>query len=102
MYICHIWLFSIRRKKGRQPTCTDTSRNSPPRDSTCSFTAGLTSYALTIAPMLLAVPTADKPATPPPMMNTFAGGTLPAAVICPDQKKSRIPFLVFIISNSTM
>ena len=29
------------------------------------------------------VPMADRPATPPPMTNTFAGGTLPAAVICP-------------------
>tara|TARA_B110000503_G_C6858981_1_gene294017 strand:- start:300 stop:422 length:123 start_codon:yes stop_codon:yes gene_type:complete len=39
------------------------------------------SNPLTIAPKLLAVVIADKPATPPPITNTLAGGSLPAAVI---------------------
>lgn len=60
-------------------------RNSPPKDSTCSFTADLVSNALTIAPMLLACPIAAKPATPPPIINILAGGTFPAAVICPKE-----------------
>lgn len=62
-------------------TFTFTSRNSAPKDSTCSLTAARVSKALTIAPIFLAVPIADKPATPPPITNTLAGGTLPAAVI---------------------
>lgn len=57
------------------------SKNSAPRDSTCSFTAERVSNPLTIAPMFLACPIAAKPATPPPITRTFAGGTLPAAVI---------------------
>lgn len=65
----------------RQPTSMLTSRNSAPNDSICSFTEGLTSNPLTTAPMLLAVPMAARPATPPPMTNTLAGGTFPAAVI---------------------
>ena len=51
--------------------------------STCSFTSGLVSNALTIAPILFAAPIAAKPATPAPMTRTFAGGIFPAAVICP-------------------
>jgi len=39
------------------------------------------SKPLTIAPILLAVEIADKPATPTPMTKTLAGGSLPAAVI---------------------
>ena len=58
-----------------------TVRNSPLKLSTCSFTSGLVSNALTIAPRLVAVPIADNPATPAPIMSIFAGGILPAAVI---------------------
>eukprot|EP00976_Prorocentrum_cordatum_P107433 1194640-Prorocentrum_minimum.AAC.3 len=36
-----------------------------------------------MAPMDLAAPMAARPATPAPMIRTFAGGILPAAVICP-------------------
>ena len=64
-------------------TLTWTSKNSAPKDSTCSLTAARVSKARTMAPMFLAVPMADRPATPPPMINTLAGGTLPAAVIWP-------------------
>ena len=60
-----------------------TSKNSAPRDSTYSLTAALVSNPLTIALMLLAVAIADNPATPPPITNTLAGGSLSAAVICP-------------------
>jgi hypothetical protein len=48
---------------------------------TCSLTAERVSKALTIAPIFFAVPIALRPATPPPITNTFAGGILPAAVI---------------------
>lgn len=41
------------------------------------------SKPLTMAPNDLAVAMADRPATPPPITNTFAGGSLPAAVIYP-------------------
>ena len=57
------------------------SKNSAPKLSTYSFTASLVSNALTIAPKLLAVAIAERPATPPPITNTFAGGNRPAAVI---------------------
>lgn len=60
-----------------------TSRNSAPIEWTCSFTASLVSNARTMAPMLRAVPIADRPATPPPITRTLAGGTFPAAVIWP-------------------
>lgn len=43
----------------------------------------LVSKTLTTAPMFLAVPMAERPATPPPMTSTLAGGTRPAAVIWP-------------------
>ena len=59
------------------------SKNSAPKDSTYSFTASLVSKPLTIAPKLLAVDIAERPATPPPITNTLAGGNLPAAVIYP-------------------
>ena len=36
-----------------------------------------------------AAPIAASPATPAPMTNTFAGGTLPAAVICPVKKRPK-------------
>ncbi len=55
--------------------------------STCSFTSGLTSKARTTAPKEPAAPIAASPATPAPATNTFAGGTLPAAVICPVKKR---------------
>lgn len=58
-----------------------TYTNSAPSDSTYSFTAGRVSVPLTMAPRLLAVAIAARPATPPPITNTLAGGSLPAAVI---------------------
>ena len=60
-----------------------TYKNYAPRDSICSLAAGLTSNPLTIAPKFLAVAIAERPATPPPITRTLAGGNLPAAVICP-------------------
>ena len=48
------------------------------------------SKARTIAPRLDAVPIADKPATPAPIINTFAGGILPAAVICPPKNLPKV------------
>lgn len=68
------------------PTLTLSSRNSAPNDSTCSLTAALVSNPRTMAPMFLAVPMADSPATPPPITSTLAGGTLPAAVIWPGRE----------------
>ena len=47
----------------------------------CDCASYLVSKTLTMAPMFLAVPMADRPATPPPMTSTLAGGTRPAAVI---------------------
>lgn len=58
-----------------------TVKNSAPMDSTCSLTSERVSNARTIAPILFAWPIAANPATPPPTMRIFAGGTLPAAVI---------------------
>lgn len=43
----------------------------------------LQSSHFTMAPMFFAVCTAARPATPPPSTSTFAGATLPAAVIWP-------------------
>ena len=57
--------------------------------STCSFTSGRVSNARTIAPILLAAPIAESPATPAPMTSTFAGGIFPAAVICPVKKRPK-------------
>jgi hypothetical protein len=45
------------------------------------------SNARTIAPKPRAAPIAAKPATPAPITIIFAGGTLPAAVICPVKKR---------------
>lgn len=56
---------------------------------TCSATAGRVSKTRTMAPMLRAVPMADSPATPPPMTSILAGGTRPAAVICPVKKRPK-------------
>src|SRR5690606_25618881 len=44
---------------------------------------GPPAHARTCAPRLAAAPTAARPATPPPMTNTVAGGVFPAAVTCP-------------------
>lgn len=65
-------------------TIIETVKNCAPKDSTCSLTADRVSNALTIAPIFLACAIAAKPATPPPITNTLAGGNLPAAVICPE------------------
>lgn len=56
-------------------------KNCAPNDSTCSLTADRVSNARTTAPMFLACAIAARPATPPPITNTFAGGNFPAAVI---------------------
>ena len=58
-----------------------TDKNLPPKLSTCYFDAALTSVANTIAPILLAVAIACKPATPAPITKTLAAGIVPAAVI---------------------
>ena len=60
-----------------------TSRNSAPRDLTCSLQAVLVSNARTIAPIFFAFTIAESPATPAPITKTLAGGIFPAAVICP-------------------
>lgn len=67
----------------QKPTLMFTSRNSAPIEWTCSLTASRVSNARTMAPIFRAVPIADNPATPPPITRILAGGTLPAAVICP-------------------
>ena len=54
-------------------------KNFPPRLSTCSLDAALTSVAETIAPNLLAVAIACNPATPAPITKTLAASTVPAA-----------------------
>ena len=58
-----------------------TVKNLPPRLSTCSLEAILTSVACTIAPILFAVAIAWSPATPAPTTRTFAADIVPAAVI---------------------
>ena len=55
--------------------------NFAPIDLTSSAEAGRTSYALTTAPKRFAVAIACNPATPAPNTTTFAGVTVPAAVI---------------------
>jgi hypothetical protein len=42
-----------------------------------------------MAPNPAAAPIAASPATPAPMMKTFAGGTFPAAVIWPVKKRPK-------------
>ena len=42
-----------------------------------------------MAPMALAVPMAASPPTPAPMTYTVAGGTLPAAVTCPVNRRPK-------------
>jgi hypothetical protein len=55
--------------------------NVPPIDATSSAEAARTSFADTRAPSRLAVAIAWSPATPAPSTSTFAGGTVPAAVM---------------------
>lgn len=66
-----------------------TSMNYAPNDSTCYLTAGRVSNPRTIAPNDLAVAMAAKPATPPPMTKILAGGSFPAAVICPVKNRPK-------------
>ena len=54
-----------------------------------SPTSGRVSFARTMAPRPPAVPIAERPATPAPITKTLAGGTLPAAVICPVKKRPK-------------
>ena len=61
--------------------------NSAPMLLTCSFTAARVSKARTMAPRPRAAPIAASPATPAPITSTLAGGTRPAAVICPVKKR---------------
>ena len=58
-----------------------TSINRPPTDSICSAADLRTSDAYTTAPRRLAVAIACRPATPLPIMTTFAGRTVPADVV---------------------
>ena len=74
---------------GALPPSPLTVRNSAPRLLACSRTASRVSKTRTIAPRDLAAPMAASPATPPPMTNTLAGGTLPAAVICPVKNRPK-------------
>lgn len=43
-----------------------------------------------VPPRFLAVVQAANPATPPPTINTFAGGMRPAAVIWPAKNRSKL------------
>ena len=70
-----------RNKTASKFSDPSTVKNLPPKLSTCSLEAILTSVAKTIAPILLAVAIACSPATPAPTTKTFAAGTVPAAVI---------------------
>ena len=63
--------------------------NFAPSDSTCSPAAARTSVALTTAPRRLAVAIACRPATPAPITKTFAGRTVPAAVIIIGMARSK-------------
>ena len=54
------------------------------------MTAALVSNPLTIAPRDLAVAIAERPATPPPITKTLAGGKRPAAVIYPVKKRPKL------------
>ena len=58
---------------------SSTAMNLAPSEATCSLTAGRTSVAVTMAPSRRAVAMAWRPATPTPMTNTRAAGTVPAA-----------------------
>src|SRR5690554_6715476 len=71
-------------------TAPGTSTNLPPRLCTCSFTEALVSNASTTAPKRRDVAIACNPATPAPITSTFAGGTVPAAVINIGKKRGRV------------
>ncbi len=70
-------------------SATSTVRNSAPSEAACSATAARVSKTRTTAPIPRATPIAERPATPPPTTRTFAGGTRPAAVICPVKKRPK-------------
>ena len=59
----------------------------PPSDSICSFTALRTSKACTEAPRRREVAMACRPATPAPSTSTWAGRTVPAAVVSMGRKR---------------
>lgn len=71
----------------QRPRPPPTVRNWAPMDCACSRTAVRVSNTRTTAPSDLAAPTAARPATPPPMTSTLAGGMRPAAVIWPVKKR---------------
>lgn len=104
------WLISLAYPPSPPPISKSpsTSTNSAPNDSTCSLTwshgaavsgraqrcggtwrrtSGRVSKQRTTAPMFLAAPMAERPATPPPTTRTLAGGMRPAAVIWPPKKR---------------
>src|SRR5690606_35945675 len=92
-------------------TAPGTSTNLPPRLCTCSLTELLVSNASTTAPSLRAVAIACNPATPEPITSTFAGGTVPAAVINIGKKRGRLaaakstalyPETVLILESTSM
>src|SRR5438093_922620 len=60
-----------------------------PRLSICSRTTGRTSKPVVTAPSRRAVAIACSPATPAPITSTFAGGTVPAAVMSIGKKRGR-------------
>ena len=61
-----------------------------PSDLISSLAAGRTSVADTRPPSRRAVAMACRPATPAPMMKTFAAGTVPAAVISIGKPRSKV------------
>ncbi len=62
-----------------------------PSDSTSLLELGLTSYPLTTAPSLRAVPIACSPATPVPRTSTLAGRAVPAAVMSSGKNRPNAP-----------
>ncbi|CAG0891216.1 unnamed protein product [Darwinula stevensoni] len=66
------------RVKSRGHTPNSVVSNNPSQ-AKCGSHSARVSNARTMAPMFLAWPTAARPATPPPMTKTLAGGTFPAA-----------------------
>ena len=81
--------------KNQKLTLMLTSKNSAPRDSTCSFTSGRVSKPRTMAPIFLAVPIDDRPATPPPITMILAGGIFPAAVIWPVGRNEMVKKILY-------
>lgn len=61
--------------------------NSSTRFNRQPATAARVSNTLTMAPIFFAVPMAERPATPPPITSTLAGGMRPAAVIWPPKRR---------------